>query len=242
MGNLIAAINGNVSLTLTVAFFLRVVIACLCGAVVGFERSKRFKEAGIRTHCVVAFAAAVFAIISKYGFADLAMDMAGTQFPGDRGADPARIAAQVVSGLGFLGAGIIFKNGNSIKGLTTAAGIWATAGIGMAIGAGMYLVGVFSTIILVVIQILTHTFTVGNDSYVTSKFVIVAKNSVKIQDWLTSQLGTGVQISGTSMKRNDDDTITYQLTVRTLKNLDFSKLMSMLDSKDNVLSVSIAGE
>ena len=79
-------------------------------------------------------------IVSKYGFADLtALDSAN--FHGTRGADPARVAAQVVSGISFLGAGVIFKNGSAVKGLTTAAGIWATAGIGLALGSGMYFIG-----------------------------------------------------------------------------------------------------
>ena len=100
---------------------------------IGFERSKRLKEAGVRTHCMVAFGAALMMIISKYGFADLTE---GNIFLyGTRGADASRIAAQVVSGIGFLGAGVIFKTGISIKGLTTAAGLWTTSAIGMALGA-----------------------------------------------------------------------------------------------------------
>jgi putative Mg2+ transporter-C (MgtC) family protein len=233
--------NGSVSFAATLAFFLRIVFACLCGAAVGVERSKRFKEAGIRTHCVVACAAAVFMVLSKYCFADLALD-AGEFFAGTRGADPARIAAQVVSGLGFLGAGVIFKNGNSIKGLTTAAGLWATAGIGMAIGSGMYLIGIFTTIILVVVQILTHKFTVGNDSYFTTMLVIVAKDSDNFHEWLADQLDAGMQIAGSSFARNENGTITYHLTVRTSKTLEFSQLLTLLDAKGNILSASIAGE
>ena len=163
MSDLFAALNGSVPFGMTLSFLLRILVACISGAVIGIERSKRFKEAGVRTHCVVACAAAVFMILSKYCFSDLVLGE-GAFFAGTRGADPARIAAQVVSGLGFLGAGVIFKNGNSIKGLTTAAGIWATAGIGLAIGAGMYFIGIFTTVVLVVIHSLTHRFTFGNDS------------------------------------------------------------------------------
>ena len=114
-------------------FFIRIVLAAILGALVGLERSKRQKEAGVRTHCIIACTSALFMILSKYAFVDL-VGVAGL-----RGADPARIAAQVVSGISFLGAGVIFKNGNSIRGLTTAAGMWGTAAVGMAIGAGMYL-------------------------------------------------------------------------------------------------------
>ena len=116
-------------------FFVRLLLSAGLGALVGLERSKRQKEAGVRTHCIIACTSALFMILSKYAFVDL------VGVDGLRGADPARIAAQVVSGISFLGAGVIFKNGNSIRGLTTAAGMWGTAAVGMAIGAGMYWVG-----------------------------------------------------------------------------------------------------
>ncbi|MBO4898433.1 MAG: MgtC/SapB family protein [Clostridia bacterium] len=132
-------------------YFLRVVIAGACGILIGYERKNRAKEAGIRTHCIVACAAALMMIVSKYGFADLAGDAMGT-----KGVDPARIAAQVVSGVGFLGAGMIFVQKQSIKGLTTAAGMWATAGIGMAIGAGMYIIGIAVALFILVIQTVLH--------------------------------------------------------------------------------------
>ena len=144
-------------------FFARILAACFCGALIGVERSRRLKEAGIRTHVIVCCAAALVMIVSKYGFADL-VTPEGTNFPGVRGADSARIAAQVVSGVSFLGAGVIFKHGNTIKGLTTAAGIWATAVIGLAIGAGMYLLGAFSTGVLILMQFIMHHLPFGADS------------------------------------------------------------------------------
>ncbi len=123
---------------------MRLVVATICGFIIGFERKTRSKEAGIRTHAIVALAAALMMLISKYAFADT------------RTGDSARVAAQVVSGIGFLGAGIIFYRRDMLHGLTTAAGIWATAGIGMAIGAGMVAIGVICTIILLVLQIFLH--------------------------------------------------------------------------------------
>lgn len=132
-------------------YILRMVIASICGFVIGLERKNRAKEAGIRTHCVVACASALMMIISKYGFADLPVGVDGI-----RGADSARIAAQVVSGIGFLGAGMIFVHKNTVTGLTTAAGIWATSGVGMAIGAGMYIVGISATAIILLVQMLFH--------------------------------------------------------------------------------------
>lgn len=130
---------------------LRIIVAGICGTIIGIERQTRSKDAGIRTHCIVAIGSALMMIISKYGFSDT---IAG-EF-GMRGADGARIAAQVVSGIGFLGAGTIFVHKNSITGLTTAAGIWATSGIGLAIGAGMYVLGVMTMLIVVGAQLLLH--------------------------------------------------------------------------------------
>ena len=132
-------------------WLFRIVVAAICGLGIGLERTARSKEAGMRTHTIVCMAAALMMIVSKYGFADLANAVNGT-----RGADPARIAAQIVSGIGFLGAGIIFYKRDLLHGLTTAAGIWATAAIGMAIGSGMVVIGVIAAILLVAIQILLH--------------------------------------------------------------------------------------
>ena len=124
---LVGYMTEQFSIWQSIDFFVRLVAACLCGAAIGFERSKRFKGAGLRTHIIVCCGAALMMIISKYGFADMT-SMDGIMFNGTRGADSARIAAQVVSGISFLGAGVIFKHGSSIRGLTTAAGVWATAG------------------------------------------------------------------------------------------------------------------
>ena len=134
---------------LNLQYVFRIILAGLCGLVIGYERKSRAKEAGIRTHFVVCCGAALIMIISKYGFSDAVG-------AGSRGADASRIAAQIVSGVGFLGAGIIFVQKRTVTGLTTAAGIWATSGIGMAIGTGMYSVGIFSTLIVLTGQIVLH--------------------------------------------------------------------------------------
>lgn len=152
-------------------FFIRIVLAAVLGALVGLERSKRQKEAGVRTHCIIACTSALFMILSKYAFVDL------VSVDGLRGADPARIAAQVVSGISFLGAGVIFKNGNSIRGLTTAAGMWGTAAVGMAIGAGLYWLGLMEAVVLVVIQLVLHRFPVGGDAETTQEVTVHMEDS-----------------------------------------------------------------
>lgn len=107
-------------------------------AVIGLEREIRQKSAGLRTHTLVGVGAALFMLISKYGFADV-------QIPGQVILDPSRVAAQIVSGIGFLGAGLIFVKRDSVRGLTTAASVWVTAAIGAAAGAGLPLLAAATT-------------------------------------------------------------------------------------------------
>ena len=119
------------------------IVAAIClGFIIGLERKLRGKDAGIGTHTVVCMGSALMVVVSKYGFGGEA--------------DAARIAAQIVSGVGFLGAGIIIYNQHEIHGLTTAAGVWATAGVGMACGAELFLVAVCSTLLLIAVQFVYH--------------------------------------------------------------------------------------
>ena len=134
----------------SLVYLVRLVVAGVCGVVIGFERSNRAKEAGLRTHCIVAIASCLMMLVSIYGFMNI---------EGVTNRDPARIAAQIVSGIGFLGAGMVFVKHQMISGLTTAAGIWATAGIGMAIGCGMYVVGIAATILILLAQTVLHFHT-----------------------------------------------------------------------------------
>ena len=178
-------LNSQFSLVQCLEFALRLVAAAACGAIIGIERSKRFKEAGIRTHIIVCLAAALIMIISKYSFADLTSET-GLNFNGTRGADPARIAAQAVSGISFLGAGLIFNNGGSIKGLTTAAGVWATAGIGLAIGSGMYWLGIFATVFVSVIQMIFHSLKIGADGYKTNYIEVTVSDGSDFYKYFTN--------------------------------------------------------
>ena len=122
----------------------RIVLVTLCGCVIGYERTSRNKSAGIRTHAIIALGSSMFMIIFKYAFFDVST------------ADGARVAAQIVSGIGFLGAGVIFVKDDLIQGLTTAAGMWTTSGIAACLGAGLIFIGVFATLFLVVLQKIFH--------------------------------------------------------------------------------------
>lgn len=116
---------------------LRLLIAMLLGGVIGIEREYRSKEAGFRTHFLVALGSALFCIVSQYGFG---FDLK----------DSSRVAAQVVSGIGFLGAGTIIFQKNVVRGLTTAAGLWVTAAIGLACGSGMFAAAAIATVLIIV--------------------------------------------------------------------------------------------
>ncbi len=133
-------------------FIARMLIAVICGLAIGFERKSRSKEAGIRTHAIVCLASCLFMILSKYLTVPLFSDITGGTF----NSDATRIAAQVVTGIGFLGAGIIMYRRDVMHGLTTAAGVWATSAIGMSIGGGFIVTGVVATAMILLLQLIFH--------------------------------------------------------------------------------------
>lgn len=128
-------------------FILRLAVAGLLGAAVGFEREYRAKEAGTRTHFLVAMGSCLLMIVSQWGFQDI---LTMTNCGADMRLDISRVASQIVSGIGFIGAGTIMMQKQVVHGLTTAAGMWAVAGIGMAIGGGMYILGTAATVLALV--------------------------------------------------------------------------------------------
>lgn len=138
----------------TLELLLRLVIAAICGACIGIDRERRGKGAGVRTHLIVSLTAALMMIISKYGFYDIVKLMFDVKEIIKL--DPSRVASGIVTAIGFLGAGLIVVNSRSITGLTTAAGIWATVGVGMSIGAGMYSVGLFCVALLLIVNLLLY--------------------------------------------------------------------------------------
>lgn len=138
--------------SLNADFVLRLLVAGVLGTVIGLEREYRAKEAGYRTHFLVSLGSALIMIVSQYGFQDILQEDSVSL-------DPSRVAAQVVSGIGFIGAGTIILQKQIVRGLTTAAGIWATAGIGLAVGAGMYAISIAATLLtLVGLELLSILF------------------------------------------------------------------------------------
>ena len=151
---------------------LRLFLAGLMGGLIGFEREIRAKEAGIRTHFIVALGSALFMIISQYAFSG--------RF------DAARVAAQVVSGIGFIGAGVIIFQKNVVRGVTTASGLWVAAAIGLACGAGMYPVAVAAAVMTVLCLEMMHFFHLRYGERLVGLTIVSAGNQdlLKVLDTL----------------------------------------------------------
>ncbi len=127
---------------ITYGFVLRLFVAAMLGGVIGLEREYRAKEAGFRTHFLVALGSGLFMILSQFGFDDVLGHYEQVSL------DPSRIASQVVTGIGFIGAGTIIFQKHVVRGLTTAAGLWVTSAIGMTAGAGMYVLSIATTVLV----------------------------------------------------------------------------------------------
>src|SRR5699024_5281858 len=187
-------------------YILRLIIAGALGALIGSERGKRLKEAGLRTHCLVAIGSTVFMIVAKYDFHNLIAD--------DIILDISRAAAAIPSGIGFLGAGMILIQRTSIQGLTTAAGIWATAGIGLAIGGGMYGIGIFSGLLVIVgLEFLKRLFT-GIIPKIVELNLDVTDNET-IQEIIEILTQSDIEIKDYKVKvKKEENQIKYHLLIK----------------------------
>lgn len=215
---------------------LRIIVALLLGGVIGVERTHRQKEAGIRTHCMVALASALFMIVSKYAF----LDVVELGAVGGKGVDPSRIASQVVNGISFLGAGVIFKQGKStIKGLTTAAGMWATAAVGMAIGAGLYILGLSVTFIMMITQVFLHRHPIGHDAAVVQEINISMRNQPEEREAFDQLVKKHeVQIKESDIRR-DGDMIHIHLSVRVDQPISHDEAAELLEKYDGITRISV---
>ena len=207
---------------------LRIILSAVCGAVIGLERERRYKNAGLRTHVIVAISAAILMIVSKYGFLDIA-SIPDVRLTSDGG----RIAAGVIQSIGFLGAGVIFVRKESIIGLTTAAGLWATVGIGLCFGSGMYFLGISATLILVLVNILLriHHQRISFQTIITISSNIT-KHGMSIDQFNKALVDAGAKLRDFSFNRSDNgivvktnivlsDKMTMIEHVQTLENLPF---------------------
>ncbi len=215
---------------------LRIALAGLFGAIIGFERSKRQKGAGIRTHIIVALGATLMMVVSKYGFFDM-LPFPNDSFSGDR------VAANIITGVGFLGAGMIFFRGNSVKGLTTAAGIWTTAGVGLAVGAGLYLLAATTTLLILIIQVLLHKWKIGSDTQVFGEVVLESENEVAPIDTAEAILSeTGIEILSTRFKKLNDGRIKLTYQVRAAEEFDAVRSAELSKRIPEITMIEIHGD
>lgn len=213
---------------MTAEFVLRLFVAGILGALVGLDREYRAKEAGYRTHFLVSLGSALLMIVSQYGFDEM-LGKTGI------GLDPSRIAAQVVTGIGFIGAGTIILHKQIVRGLTTAAGIWATSAIGLAIGAGMYILGISATVLtLIGLELLNYLFkSVGMKSSV----VEFSTDNKETLSRLSKKFNTKdyLVVSFQMDEQTVAETTTYHVTmvIKSKKNNNEGALLSYLqDFKD----------
>lgn len=220
----------TITLLTQVDWLIRLIIAGICGYAIGYERNSRSKNAGIRTHLIVSLSAALMIIVSKYGFMDI-INLQGV------GLDPSRVAAQVVSGIGFLGAGMIFVHNQSVNGLTTAAGIWATSGIGMAIGSGLYFIGVAATLLIIIFQIILHqnfrwTKAAVND-HLHLKLTDM-EGFYRVQDSLKENKITLLNLK---LVRHQDGTFSADLNLKFPADYDSVLLLKHLEANDKIQKI-----
>ena len=204
-------------------FVLRLLVAGILGAIIGLDREYRAKEAGYRTHFLVSLGSALIMIVSQYGFQEIIKESSVTL-------DPSRVAAQVVSGIGFIGAGTIIFQKQIVRGLTTAAGIWATAGIGLAVGAGMYTIGIAAMILtLVGLELLSYIFkSVGMKSSMIT-FSTPDKHIIKqVSDRFNSKDYLIVSFEMETL--SSGDSVNYQVTmiIKSKKNNAEGHVLSIM--------------
>lgn len=210
-------------------YILRMLLAAFLGCLIGLERSRRQKDAGIRTHMMVALGSALTMIISKYAFFDVVC------FDGIN-LDASRIAANVTTGVSFLGAGVIFVKNISIKGLTTAAGIWTTAAIGLAIGAGMYSVGITGALLMMVIQLILHRFFSGLENTVNEFTVVMTDNPGAVDSFNDAIKNINLVVESCNMKRTDN-TIELDYTIKKARNTSMNEIMRIAQNNKDIISI-----
>ena len=200
---------------------IRLLLAAFLGGIVGIERGSGDRPAGFRTHILVCAGAALFMLVSMYGYDDYPMH--GEEFPRNR--DSSRIAAQVVSGIGFLGAGTIMHEGVTVRGLTTAASLWMISAIGLAAGAGMYVLSIGSTAVMMVTLVTFHSWEkrFAGTTKIDRRFVrITTANTPGIITQITSYLAkNGVKVKTLNVKNNKaKDQIVLELYLKVDPELD----------------------
>lgn len=235
----------NLSNIINVDFMIRVVVAVVLGFSLGLERELTNKYAGLRTHILVCLGACVFTLISIYGFPTFAPgdNVIIDQATGIR--DTSRVAAQIVTGIGFIGAGTVLRNGPIVLGLTTAATLWIAASIGMACGAGMYDIAFTGTLLSILTLVTIRVFerkVLPNSTKKTTrvKVTLVCLNEFadKIQDYI---IDTYKNISQLSRKQLNADNNSTKITciIDVISRKPIKDLYRSFQVQEGVDSISI---
>lgn len=207
---------------------LRLLAAALLGGIVGLERESKRRAAGLRTHLLVSMGSALVMITSQYVF---------YQYQGLAAIDPTRLGAQVISGIGFLGAGTIIKQGASVKGLTTAASLWAVACIGLAVGAGYYLAAVVAAVIVVLALFLLEKFEKSRIDQSRSNpdlVVRVVDAPGKLGEVAMTIGKTGANITNIELDKDDNGQILVRFSLHLPKDISKSDVTMMVMTLEGV--------
>ena len=214
-----------------IEYLVRLIVAAVCGALIGLEREKRQKSAGLRTHIIVAIASSLMMIVSKYGFFDVLVHEGVS-------VDVSRVAAGVVSAIGFIGGGVIFLKRDTLVGLTTAAGLWATVGVGIAIGAGMYVTGIFTTLFILLLQLIMHWKKLRVVSSVAGNITVnITKHDITLADLRERLEKKGLFLRNISLSRSKEDDFILKASIVFSKRESMDGMIE--EMKDNEIFESI---
>lgn len=199
--------------------FLRLLVAAILASLIGLERERSHRAAGLRTYILVSIGSALFTLVGYYGFHSTAINR-----------DPARVAAQIVTGIGFLGAGTILRQGVVIRGLTTAAGLWAAAAIGMACGVGWYKISVASTLLVIIVLALLKIIETSKMEKLPITLSLKLLKKIGNMDNLKNFLKKN-QITTINVEIEEDDiNLAYNLMVEVPPNLHKEEFINDLSS------------
>ncbi len=210
---------------------VRLLVAAACGLMIGIERQSRMKGAGMKTHMMVALGSALMMLVSKYGFFDV-IPVEGASV------DVSRVAASIAAGIGFLGAGVIFVRRGSVVGLTTAAGLWTTTGVGMAVGSGLYLLGLVTTALMLVSQVALRYIEQKGSVRVTELCVQMAEsgaNAAQLREWLAAER---IEVKEVHTEQKKDGALALVMVVVLPHGYDRAAFLRLPAEVNGVLTVS----
>ena len=224
-------------IVLQLGYVGRILLAGICGYVIGLERQTKRKMAGPKTHVIVAITAALMIVLSKYGFDDVLGEYIKL--------DPSRVAAGIVTAIGFLGSGMILSKNNNIIGLTTSAGIWATVGVGMAMGAGLYLIGILTTVMVIFSELF-----LGRKNNVTDNVEVERDIEIEYIEEVESEINVsailqsgfrenGFQVEKVQIKRQDNGITKIIISVCSDEKTNPFFLTELMDRYKEIIKVSL---